>query len=284
MDHLPRSTRISGRPATAVGLAVGLTLGLPAFGQEAAADGGDGIAFPGTLIETVVVPLPSEIFTVLDKLGGGNWKSELDDYSQAKVRGTRMSMALGLGVAIADGFVAVQAQDATLTRQIGRDVQRIAEALGLRKEVESHCQAILDAVDRGNWDAIREELDTAESSVRLAMQNLNDNGLAQCVSVGGWLRGTEALANTIGQSYTRDRAELLNQPMLVAHLTEEMRTVQKTARDTPTKEMVIEVIAGLGKVEEQMASAEEGFGPSPAATKQIGSVCGRLVDLIGGKP
>src|SRR6266487_472542 len=61
-------------------------------------------------VEDVVVPLPNEVFGALNKLGPVNWK----EYVRSN-RGSNFSerprTALLLGNVIADGFIAVQAQD-----------------------------------------------------------------------------------------------------------------------------------------------------------------------------
>ena len=103
---------------------------------------GDDESFPGVIVENVVIPLPSEIFLVLDKLGGDGWEVNRELLEDARVRGGREGMALLLGVVIAEGFVGAQAEDPEAIRSVGRNVLRLADALGLREEVEAHCQAI----------------------------------------------------------------------------------------------------------------------------------------------
>ena len=52
--------------------------------------------FPATQLDDVVVPLPSEVFNVLDKLGTPNWRGELRMPSGSS-RGARAQIALLLG-------------------------------------------------------------------------------------------------------------------------------------------------------------------------------------------
>ena len=62
--------------------------------------------FPATQLDEVVVPLPSEVFNVLDKLGAPNWRSE----SRDPVVGTR-----GERAQIADPPIAQQLVPALVT-------------------------------------------------------------------------------------------------------------------------------------------------------------------------
>ena len=66
--------------------------------------------FPATQLDDVVVPLPSEVFNVLDKLGSPNWQGELREPT-VKNRGERTQIALLLGAVVAEGFVAVEAAE-----------------------------------------------------------------------------------------------------------------------------------------------------------------------------
>src|SRR6202008_580752 len=61
--------------------------------------------FPATKLDDVVVPLPSEVFNVLDKLGTPDWRGEMRSPNITS-RGARAQIALMLGSVVAEGFVA----------------------------------------------------------------------------------------------------------------------------------------------------------------------------------
>ncbi len=181
--------------------------------------------FPAAAVDDVVVPVPSEIFIVLDKLGTPNWRAELrDDLGQNT--GNRAQVALLLGTVIADGFVAVEAQDPEKVKDIGQYVLTLADAINVRKAVIARSKSITDKAEAKDWRAVRAEFDGALQDVRGAMEELGDDDLAQLVSIGGWIRGTQVLTSIVGKNYTPDGAELLNQPELVNYFSrriDEMR-------------------------------------------------------------
>jgi hypothetical protein len=128
---------------------------------------------------------------------------------------------------IADGFVAVEAENSESVKQIGQEVLNLAEAINVRKAVLARSKSIIDKADSKNWRAVREELDGALQDVRSAMVELGDVDLAQLVSIGGWIRGTEVLTSIVGKNYSATGAELLNQPELLNYFTrriDEMRS------------------------------------------------------------
>lgn len=178
--------------------------------------------FPGEVIDEVIVPVPSEIFLVMDKLGRPDWKGELR-HAKPPTFANRIDVSLVLGATVAEGFVAVQAEDRDAVERIGKDVLRLSESLGLKDTVLPHTNAILEASKNSRWDTVRLELDKTQKTVRTTMEQRRDTELSQCVSLGGWLRGTEAVTDIIHRNYTSDAAELLNQPDIIRHFQKELR-------------------------------------------------------------
>src|SRR5438552_17832164 len=72
-------------------------------------------------VENVVVPLPNEIFGALNKLGSVNWREFVRTEKTSNFT-ERPRIALLLGTVIADGFIAVQAEDAPAVKEIGQRV------------------------------------------------------------------------------------------------------------------------------------------------------------------
>jgi len=234
----------------------------------------DPSTFPGYVMEEVVVPVPSEIFSVLDKLGNPNWKDELRELKSPDTS-NRMELSLLFGTVVAEGFVAVQAQDRQAVEDIGREVINIAQSLGLTKAVRPHAQSIMDAVQKNDWKGVRREFDQTQATVRAEMERMRDNDLAQCVSLGGWLRGTASVTSVINKSYSEDSAELLNQPMLVEHFSKSVATMTDDAKNN---HLVSAISTGLTAIRRDMESPDGVFAPDKV--KSINRTCEDLLGLI----
>ena len=141
-------------------------------------------SFPAKAIDDVVVPVPSEVFLVLDKLGSPNWRGEMRE-SLGRQTGNRAQAALLLGTVIAEGFVAVEAEDPEKVKDIGRRVLSLSKAINVEKAVLERSKSIIDKADVKDWKAVRKEFDGALQDVKGAMIELGDGDLAQLVSVGG---------------------------------------------------------------------------------------------------
>lgn len=196
--------------------------------------------------DDVVIPVPSEIFNALDKLGGNpNWKSAVAPVNTKLHPTKEPDIGLLLGTVIANGFIAVQAKDASQVKDVGRRVLVLSKSLGVEREVVSHCNSINEAADNNDWQAIRSEFDKAQSSVRSAMERLNSKDISELISMGGWLRGTDALTSLISKEYTADRAELLHQPELVHTFDSQLGHMQPKFKANP---MVVKVQETLKEI------------------------------------
>ena len=106
------------------------------------------------------------------------------------------------------------------------------------------------------------------------MIELEDAQLAQLVSLGGWLRGTEALTQVVGKNYNKDGADLLHQPAVLDYFErrldglnprlKENTLVKKIARRLPELHTLIEPAGGV----------------SPQKVEKIHSITADLVKAI----
>jgi hypothetical protein len=222
-------------------------------------------------VEDVVVPLPNEIFGALSKLDSVNWK-EFVRTNKGSNFTERPRIALLLGATIADGFIAVQAEDAPSVKDIGQRVVSLAKGIGVGNSIVPHAKAITDAADRRNWNGVRQELDRTQNSVQQAMNEVHDEKLSQLVSLGGWLRGTEVLTSVVDRHFSADGAELLHQPDLLEYF-------QRKLANMPEFNVPL-----LGQIRNSLIEVKpliEVEKPiSPASVKRINQITSQLDDRI----
>jgi len=97
--------------------------------------------------------------------------------------------------------------------------------------------------------------------------------------LGGWLRGTASVTSVVKKSFSADRAELLNQPMLVEHF---VSTINKMPGSTRDHDVVKSIQKGLASVLQQMEGAVDGF--TKDAVSDIGKTCdGLLAEILAKK-
>ncbi len=223
-------------------------------------------------VDNVVVPLPNEVFGALNKLGGVNWR----DYVRSEKGSNfteRPRIALLLGTVIADGFIAVQAEDAPAVKDIGQRVLSLAKGIGVGNSITPHAKAITEAADKRNWPGVRQELDRTQNSVQQAMNEVHDEKLSHLVSLGGWLRGTEVLTAVVNKRFSEDGAELLHQPDLLMYFQERLQAMPEF-----NMKLLQEIQSALEEVRPLISVG--GANISPQAVKRINEITSRLDDAI----
>ena len=172
----------------------------PASAQTSSTLGAGELPRQAKPIAEVVVPIPSEVFGSLDKFSNSNWRLVQNNrFARAKSHGDATQIALLLGIAIGEGFIAVEAHDAAEAREIGAAVLKLAKALGVQSSVMRRSQSIVDLANKNDWPAVRAEWDAVLPEVQQGMKQLKSEQLSHLVSLGGWLRGTSALTALILQ-------------------------------------------------------------------------------------
>jgi phosphoglycolate phosphatase-like HAD superfamily hydrolase len=219
-------------------------------------------------VDDVVVPLPNEVFGALNKLGGVNWKEYVRNEKGSNFR-ERPRIALLLGTVIADGFIAVQAEDAPAVKDIGQRVLGLAKGIGVGNSITPHAKAITEAADQRNWTTVRQELDRTQFSVQQAMNEMKDEKLSHLVSLGGWLRGTEVLTAVVTKRFSEDGAELLHQPDLLNYFEERLRGMPEF-----NLKLLRDIEAALGEVRPLIDVGDAQI--THASVKRINEITSRL--------
>src|SRR6185369_3108093 len=155
--------------------------------------------------DAITIPTPGELFAALQKAGKPNWTGAY-----------RAPLALNLGGLIADGFIAVEAQDSQQVKNIGSDVIKLAKALGVSQNILGRSNSINDFAETNQWDSLQEELEATQNEVKNSMQSHSDQDLVILVSIGGWIRGTQVVSGSVAANYDERSARLLRQPALVS--------------------------------------------------------------------
>jgi hypothetical protein len=219
-------------------------------------------------VENVVVPLPNEIFGALNKLGSVNWREYVRTEKSNNFT-ERPRIALLLGTVIADGFIAVQAEDAPAVKEIGQRVLNLSKGIGVGNSITPHAKAITEAADKRKWESVRQELDRTQNSVQVAMNEVHDEKLSQLVSLGGWLRGTQVLTSVVTKHFSPDGAELLHQPDLLVYFQTRLQAMPEF--NLP---IIRDIQSALGEVRPLIDVGTSRI--SPESVKKINDITTRL--------
>lgn len=182
--------------------------------------------------DALSVPTPGELLAALNKLGKLDWSARFRPPIATSFT-SRPQMALNLGGLIADGYIAVEAQDAQQVKNIGKDIVALAKPLGVQQNIIDRGKSLTDFASENQWETLKEELEATQNEVKDAMAENKDQNLVTLVTVGGWLRGTEAITSYISEKYSESGAKLLRQPAIVKFLSERLDALPDKVRDDP---------------------------------------------------
>ena len=256
---------LTGVHAWAAAAAPGSQLSADALAQAATPD-------------ILTVPTPAELLAALNKVGKPSWQAQYRPPIPTAYT-SRPQIALNLGGLIADGYIAVEAEDSQQVKNIGKDIMTLAKTLGISENVLRRGKSIEDFAENNEWSTLKEELEATQNEVKLAMDEQHDTELTTLVTLGGWIRGTEAVSGWIVNNYSEPAAKLLRQPAIVGLLRTRLAAL-------PAKTREDELVKGLDprlKSIQEIVSFPSGQTPSRAEVKKLNQTAADLILSITSK-
>jgi len=212
-------------------------------------------------VESVTIPMPGEFFAAIDKQGRPNW-TQLVRAATPEATSSRAQIALALGTLVADGYIAVEAEDSQAVKNIGKEIINLAKKLNVSQSVLGRGNSINDFASNNDWSALREELEATQNEVKLDMEEQKDSSLVTLVTIGAWLRGTEITSGLVAKTYTPEAGRLLRQPAIITYLLEQIATLPKGIQSEP---LLVSVQSSLEKAK----AAVEAKTPSEQNIKDL---------------
>jgi hypothetical protein len=229
------------------------------------------------IIDEVALPTPGEFFAAINKIDRPNWPQLVLKTSMLTTT-SRAQTSLNLGTRVADGFIAIEAQDGQQVKNTGKDIIELAKSLGVSQSILGRGNSIGDFAENNDWNALKEELDATENEVKQQMELQKDDELVILVTIGAWLRGLQTASGVVEANYNPATARLLRQPAIVEILVTRINALPDRIK---TNELVAKVQAGLVEIGATVAPA----GPPTAETvKAMHKTTTKLIDEIGKSP
>lgn len=227
--------------------------------------------------DDVALPTPGEFFAAINKVERPNWP-QLVGKPGALTSSNRAQTSLALGTRVADGFVAVEAQDGQQVKNVGADIVELAKGLGVSQSILSRGSSIADFAENNDWSALKEELEATENEVKQQMAQQKDDELVILVTTGAWLRGLQTASGVVDTNYDPSSAKLLRQPAIVELLIARVDELPARIREN---KLVAQVRDGLGEIGKAVAPAD---APSAETVKSLRQSTTKLIDAINAAP
>jgi hypothetical protein len=225
--------------------------------------------------DSVTIPTPGELFSALAKTTKADWASGYRGPIAMNYK-TRPQIALNLGGLIADGFIAVQAQDAQQVKNIGGDITKMAKALGVSENILARGNSISQFAESDEWSALQEELEATQNEVKASMQSHRDQDLVILVSLGGWIRGTEVVSGLVAKNYDEKLGQILRQPELLRFIRSKIAQIAPDLQNDPLVKSVNNQLQAI----EQIVAKPFGQPLSSAEVTKMNESVTRLMQEI----
>jgi hypothetical protein len=222
--------------------------------------------------DSVTIPTPGELFAALAKPAKPDWAARYRGPISINYK-TRAQIALNLGGLIADGFIAIEAQDSQQVKNIGGDIVKMAKSLGVSESILARGNSINQFAENDEWSTLQEELEATQNEVKTSMQSHRDQDLVILVSLGGWIRGAQVVSGVIVKNYDEKLGQVLRQPELLRFIRAKISQVSPELQNDP---LVVSVNAQLGEIE-QIVAKPFGEGLSLAEVTKLNDNVNRLM-------
>ena len=225
--------------------------------------------------DSLTIPTPGELFAALEKPGKPDWAGQYRTPIPMTYR-NRAQIALNLGGLIADGFIAVEAQDSQQVKNTGTDIIKLAKALAVSENVLSRGNSISEFAENSEWDALQEELEATQNEVKTSMQSHSDQDLVILVSLGGWIRGTQVVSASIMKNYDERSAKVLRQPAVINFIHSNMNEIGAELRNEPLIKTVSDQLSAL----EKLVTFQPGKAPTLEEVRKVNQAVSKLMGEI----
>jgi hypothetical protein len=161
----------------------------------------------------------------------------------------RTKLALIMGVLLANGFFAVEAEQFFDLEPVGRSLLNHGKVLGSGTRISSHMKSVLEKGAGGRWGELKEELVRTQKDVEKEMVLIRDVDAANLISLGGWLRALEIACASSLNPYDPAKAATLSKPHIVEYFVLNLETLEPRIQKAP---VVSKIRATLLEIQKTM--------------------------------
>ncbi len=225
--------------------------------------------------DAITIPTPGELFAALAKPAKPDWASRYRGPIAMNYK-TRAQIALNLGGLIADGFIAIEAQDTQQVKNVGGDIVKMAKALGVSENILARGNSINQFAENDEWSTLQEELEATQNEVKASMQSHRDQDLVILVSLGGWIRGTDVVSSVISKNYDAKLGQILRQPELLHFIRSKIGQISPEMQADP----LVKSVDGQLLAIEQMVAKPFGEPLTAAEVTKLNQSVNKLLQEI----
>ena len=215
-----------------------LAMGLPAVAQQDQPAKPD---FNKANAQVAALPLPNpfdKLIAIEEVVGAGkiNWASVADAVAvdvDANDFPEKADASMALGVKIADGIVAIKAQNVEKLNASADQLEALGKKLGATDDDLKRARQVREAANRGDWMMVFLELGFLQTDILQKLNTPENMPYRTLVVASGWLQGARYATSLISAHYTPELSNILREPVLAGELKKQVAALGAPLQKAP---------------------------------------------------
>lgn len=201
--------------------------------------------------EKAALPMPNpydKLLAIEEVVGADkiDWNALADsmavDVETNEIEG-KPDAAMALGVKIADGIVAIKAQNAEKLNRSADQLEALGKKLGATDDDLKRARQVRDLANRGEWLMVFLELGFLQADILQKLSSPENRADRTLVVASGWLQGARYASALIGQNYTPELSNILREPLLAGELNKQVSALGAPLAESPKVQAVAKAVS-----------------------------------------
>jgi hypothetical protein len=138
-----------------------------------------------------------------------------------------------LGVRIADGVMAIKANNAELLNKCAADIEKLAKKMGVSDADLGRARTVRAAANKGEWLKVFMELGFLQQDIMKKIDQPEHATHGTLLIVSGWMQGARYTSTVIDENYSPETSNLLREPLLAKALKEKVESLPPNIQSSP---------------------------------------------------
>lgn len=138
-----------------------------------------------------------------------------------------------LGVRIADGVMAIKANNAELLNKCAADIEKLAKKMGVADADLGRARSVRAAANKGEWLKVFMELGFLQQDIMKKIDQPEHATHGTLLIVSGWMQGARYTSTVIDENYSPETSNLLREPLLAKALKEKVESLPPDLQSSP---------------------------------------------------
>jgi hypothetical protein len=155
----------------------------------------------------------------------------------------RSDAAMAMGVKIADGIVAIKAQNVEMLNNSATALESLGKNLGASDEDLHRARQVRDLANRGEWLMVFLELGFLQTDILRKLNSADNQNERVLIIAAGWLQGARYATSLILSNYSPEISNILREPILAAELSKQLAALPESLQESEKVRQISRAVA-----------------------------------------